>query len=95
VDGNIYMDPVEGTKHESTIIFFHDQYQNNEEIYNIFSKELIGGQEMKTLASLNTRIVIPQAPSIKITALKDYVPNYGPAWFDFNTLYYDQESPIG
>ena len=38
--GDITMDPLTGTKTESTIIFLHDQYKNNKDIYLMFSEQL-------------------------------------------------------
>jgi hypothetical protein len=63
------MDPLGGVKPESTIIFLHDQYTNNKDIYEMFStvlsvtagsKAADGSKAVaKTVAPLNSRIVIP------------------------------------
>ena len=36
-NGDIFLDPKGGAKPESTIIFLHDQFKNNEDIYKLFS----------------------------------------------------------
>jgi len=62
-NGDIFMDPLGGAKPESTIIFYHDQYKNNKDVYKMFSQELAvqdgNTATPKTLAPLNSRIVIP------------------------------------
>ena len=44
---------------------------------------------------MNSRIVIPQAPNIKIDALKGDNPDNGPAWFNFYTKYYQRDRAFG
>ena len=64
----------------------------------MFSQKLVHideKKEVKTVSPLNSRIVIPQAPNIKIDALKGKTPDHAPAWFNFYDNYYYWTEPFG
>ena len=78
--GDLIINPKKGTAHTNTIIFLHDYGTDNENLFNLFSKP---GENGQAFALSTSRIVLPNASRIKISALKGQIPDTKRSWFNF------------
>jgi hypothetical protein len=72
------MNPKDGTPHKTTIIFYHDYGYTNEEFFRLFADPY----NKDSFAQKTSRIVLPLAPEIKISALRNHLPDTKRAWFN-------------